>query len=157
MFTSAYGIPFYPTRRAARWGFRVAVALLLAAVCFIVIGMMGCAQPGQPPNLGNAIVGTVEIIGGEALIDAGNNRLQTAFMQGKISQTEYDTLYKLETTALADVQALGTATANNTPITQAQIDTAVASFLAPLNQLVPVTLPPELPPAVGGSATRAAK
>lgn len=108
----------------------------------IALALVACAAPGQPPNAGNALVGITITMGGDAAIAAGVNRLNAAYVAGKVSTAQFNALYALAVQAKKDVGNLGAAIAANQPVTQAQVDTAVAEFLVPLIQFVPTELPP---------------
>ena len=113
--------------------------LILALVA--TLALAACAQPGQPPNAGNLIIGTSEIIAGDLLIEQANAKLASAYQQGKITTAQYQALYAEEQAAITAIGNLGLATQQNQPVTQGQINAAVATFLVPLAQLVPTTLP----------------
>lgn len=115
------------------------ISLILALVACVALA--ACSQPGQPANAGNLIVGTTEIIAGDLLIEQANAKLASAYQSGKITTAQYQALYAEEQAAITAINNLGLATQQNQPVTQAQINAAVDTFIVPLAQLVPTTLP----------------
>jgi hypothetical protein len=118
------------------------ILTVVLVIVLMALALAGCAAPGQPPNAGNTLVGLSVTLGGDAAIAAGVNRLNAAYTAGKVTATQYKALYAMAVKAQADVSALGNAIAQNQPVTQAQVDAAIAEFLIPLVQFVPSMPPP---------------
>lgn len=115
----------------------------------IVATASGCAQPGQPPTLGNFVVGLGVIEANRVLINRANDRISAAYKAGKIDTTTYNLLYAEESAAMDAFNGLGTSIMQNKPVTQDQVDASVRTFVTPLlanvdKYLGPATLPPPL-------------
>lgn len=142
------GILHCPTRRTCDMLLKIATVIALATLCFV---MFGCAAPGQPPNLGNALVGFGTLVGDNVAVDAERAKLDKAYMAGKISYADYLAL-NTELQTVADAFAgLSNKITLNQPVTQAEVDTVVTTLLVPLQAKIgkyigSPTLPPPLPP-----------
>jgi len=125
------------------------IVLFLSVVILTACIFIGCANPGQPPTIGNVVVGLVVIKADQAIINTANERLSAAYKAGKIGKAEYDMLYAEEQAAMTAFNNLGFAIIQNQTVTQAQVDAAVQTFITPLlsqldKYLGPATLPAPL-------------
>ena len=107
------------------------------------LAIAGCAQPGQAPNLGNAVASVAYYTGGNIAINYWQTQLNQAYASGKINVAQFNALSNLATQARNDVNALAAGTAANT-VTQAQVDAAVQAFTLPASQAL-VTFIPVVP------------